>query len=199
MKDPPDNDELINLLRSQAEVFIGLAESLNLPGFGELAQTILTALQTNPTQARQIGEIAVANLQQAREAVLAGDRYSGGEPSLALQKFTTLTSDNLSLTDSTDVTNELPDKLSINSPSLSIVTTSLRSEIQELYKYFTIQGNKNVLLQPAIAKFYLKVIRYILGWFNHQKDIVEQELSLALLVPKSDVNNPVNYLENWLK
>jgi chemotaxis family two-component system sensor histidine kinase/response regulator PixL len=52
MKNPPDNAELINLLRSQAEVFIGLAESLNLPGFGELAQTILAALETNPTQAR---------------------------------------------------------------------------------------------------------------------------------------------------
>ncbi|NEU73106.1 hybrid sensor histidine kinase/response regulator [Hassallia byssoidea VB512170] len=199
IKDPPDNAELINLLRSQAEVFIGLAESLNLPGFGELAQTILVALEVNPTQARQIGEIAVADLQQAREAVLAGDRDRGGEPSLALQKFTTLADDNLSLTDLTDVTNELSDKSSINSPASSFVTTSLRSEIQELYKYFTIPGNNNVLLQPAVAKFYLKVIRYILGWFNHEKDIVEQELSLALLVPKSDVNNPVTYLENWLK
>lgn len=208
MKNPPDNAELINLLRSQAEVFIGLAESLNLPGFGELAQTILAALENNPTQARQIGEIAVADLQQAREAVLAGDRYSGGEPSLALQKFTTLASDNLSLTDLTNkaiddlqltgVTNELPDKSSfINSSAPSIVTTSLRSEIQELYKYFTQKAN-NTLLQPAVAKFYLKVIRYILGWFNHEKDIVEQELSLSLLVP-TDVENPVNYLENWLK
>ena len=198
IKDPSDNAELINLLRSQAEVFIGLAESLNLPGFEELAQTILAALETNPTQARQIGEIAVADLQQAREAILAGDRSRGGEPSLALQKFTTLAGDNLSLSDPTDVTNELLDKSSINSPSPSVVTISLRTEIQELYKYFTQQGN-NALLQPAVAKFYLKVIRYILGWFNHEKDIVEQELSLALLVPKSDINNPVNYLENWLK
>ncbi|MCV3212103.1 hybrid sensor histidine kinase/response regulator [Plectonema radiosum NIES-515] len=198
IKDPSDNAELINFLRSQAEVFIGLAESLNLPGFGELAQTILAALETNPTQARQVGEIAVADLQQAREAILAGDRSRGGEPSLALQKFTTLAGDKLSVTDSSDVKNELPDKSSINYPLSSVVTTSLRTEIQKLYKYFTQQGN-NPLLQPVVAKFYLKVIRYILGWFNHEKDIVEQELSLALLIPKSDVNNPVNYLENWLK
>jgi two-component system, chemotaxis family, sensor histidine kinase and response regulator PixL len=212
IKDPSDNAELINFLRSQAEVFIGLAESLNLPGFGELAQTILAALETNPTQARQVGEIAVADLQQAREAILAGDRSRGGEPSLALQKFTTLAGDKLSLPDLTDqaidelqltnITNqlaeELPDKSSINYPLSSVVTTSLRTEIKKLYKYFTQQGN-NPLLQPAVAKFYLKVIRYILGWFNHEKDIVEQELSLALLIPKSDVNNPVNYLENWLK
>lgn len=209
MKNPPDNAELINLLRSQAEVFVGLAESLNLPGFGELAQTIVAALENNPTQARQIGEIAVADLHQAREAVLAGDRSRGGEPSLALQKFTTLASDNLSLTDLTNkaiddlqltgVTNELPDKSSfINSSAPSIVTTSLRSKIQQLYKYFTQKANNNTLLQPAVAKFYLKVIRYIFGWFNHEKDIAEQELSLSLLVP-TNVENPVIYLENWLK
>lgn len=217
MKDPPNNDELINFLRSQAEVFIGLAESLNLPGFEELAQTILLALEANPTQARQIGEIAVIDLHNSREAVLGGDRSRGGEPSIALQKLTIFAGDNLLLTDladktieelqPTNVTNELSQELpqsvitsEQNYIDPSVITTSLRSEIQELYKYFTQSGNNiNAPLQPAVAKFYLKVIRYIFGWFNHEMDIAEQELGLALLVPNSEVENPEKYLEKWLK
>jgi chemotaxis family two-component system sensor histidine kinase/response regulator PixL len=38
-------------------------------------------------------------LHQAREAVLAGDRYSGGEPSLALQNFARQNRQNFSTVD----------------------------------------------------------------------------------------------------
>ncbi|MBD2604152.1 hybrid sensor histidine kinase/response regulator [Scytonema hofmannii FACHB-248] len=197
IKNPPDDTEFINFLRSEAEVFLGLAESLNLPGLVELAQTILTALEVNPTQVQQIAEIALADLQQSQEAVLGGDRTRGGEPSPALQKLSLLANvtDELSLspTDQSSVT------FATNSPTTSVAITPLRSEIQELYKFLTQKDNKkNKPLQPAEAKFYLKVIRYILGWFNHKLEIPEKELCLALLIPKSEVENPVTYLENWL-
>lgn len=66
-----DDTELIDFFSSQLDVFLGLAESLNLPGFGEIAQTALTALQTNPNQVRQIIEIAHADLEQAQCNILA--------------------------------------------------------------------------------------------------------------------------------
>ncbi|BAU64501.1 CheA signal transduction histidine kinase [Stanieria sp. NIES-3757] len=71
-------------LQSQAEIFLGLAESLELPGFGEIAKTILAAIQQYPERAEEIAQSAIANLRQAQQQVLNGDRARGGEPSEAL-------------------------------------------------------------------------------------------------------------------
>lgn len=81
------SEQVATTLRVQAEVFFGLAESLNLPGFGAIAQTALTALDNYPNQAMVVGYVALANFQEARKAVLEGDRTQGGEVSLALQKL----------------------------------------------------------------------------------------------------------------
>ncbi|GAB4526982.1 MAG: hypothetical protein Tsb0014_07410 [Pleurocapsa sp.] len=82
-----DNNTIAEVLRSQAEIFQGLAESLNLPGLGEIATTIINALDTNPNQAAEITQAAIANFQQAQKQVMEGDRDRGGEPSPELQKF----------------------------------------------------------------------------------------------------------------
>ena len=73
-------------LEAQAEIFLGLAESLNLPGFGAIAQAAITALAKHPDQAVTIAQAALADFQQGQAAVLAGDRTSGGKP-IALQEL----------------------------------------------------------------------------------------------------------------
>ncbi|BAY97760.1 CheA signal transduction histidine kinase [Tolypothrix tenuis PCC 7101] len=176
-----DSTEIANLLREQAEIFIGLAESLNLPGFGAIAQTILAALTANPDQAYRIAEAALANLQQAQAAVLAGDRTSGGEPSLALQSLANL------------ATHELN---TVN--NLSIDHNDLQTQIKQLYKFLITSGNlKKQPLTPAQAKFYIQVIRYIFGWFNHYRQIPQEDLSLSLLVAPED-EDLLTYIEHWL-
>jgi chemotaxis family two-component system sensor histidine kinase/response regulator PixL len=160
VNNPPNNDDFIELLQSQAEVFFGLAESLNLPGLGEISQTILSALQANPAQVQQIAEIALADLQQAQKLVLEGDRTFGGEASPGLQKLATVAN------------NELSKELQIN---LSADTFIVNEE--EFYQFLTTSDNtKNESVKPTTAKFYLKVIRYIFGWFNHESQIPEAEL-----------------------
>ena len=84
-----DAEALADLLQSQAEVFIGLAESLDLPGFGAIAQATLTALAQSPDQVLALAPVALANYTEAQAAVLAGDRDQGGAPSAALQQFCT--------------------------------------------------------------------------------------------------------------
>ncbi|MFN6540423.1 MAG: response regulator [Nostoc sp. EkiNYC01] len=182
INNPPNKAEFIDFLQSQAEVFLGLAESLNLPGLGEISQTILSALQVNPTQVQQIAEIALADLQQAQKLVLAGDRTSGGQASQSLQQFTTLPN------------NQVSGELESNSSSESFILNE-----QEFYQFLTTsENNKNESVKPTTAKFYLKVIRYILGWFNHQMEIPKSELNLTLLVPTLPTKNLLNYIENWL-
>ncbi|MBD2387157.1 hybrid sensor histidine kinase/response regulator [Cylindrospermum sp. FACHB-282] len=184
INNPPDNAEFVNFLRSQAEVFLGLAQSLGLPGLGEIAQTLMAALAANPSQVLQIAEITLADLQQAHTAVLAGDRTNGGTPSASWQTLTT------------SAINEL----SITPVSTKSFATTFLSNTADFYKFLTIPGKiKNEPIKPANAKFYLKVIRYIFGWFNHYMEIPESQLSLTLLIPQAELENPVNYVENWLK
>lgn len=80
----PDIRKVTTMLQEQASVFVGLAESLGLPGFGAIAQTTITALEAHPDQAVTIAQIALADFQRAKAAVLGGDRDRGGEPTKAL-------------------------------------------------------------------------------------------------------------------
>lgn len=81
-------ENIKEVLQSQAEIFLALSESLNLSGLGDIAQTILTALEVNPDRVKEITQAAIANLKQAQQQVIEGDRERGGEPSAELQQFT---------------------------------------------------------------------------------------------------------------
>lgn len=83
----PTVESITLLLQEQAAVFMGLGESLGLPGFGAIASTTLAALNQHPDEAINIARLALADFEQAQKAVLNGDRTSGGEPSLALQQL----------------------------------------------------------------------------------------------------------------
>ncbi|MBI4782263.1 MAG: hybrid sensor histidine kinase/response regulator [Oscillatoriophycideae cyanobacterium NC_groundwater_1537_Pr4_S-0.65um_50_18] len=78
---------LLKHLQSEAEVFLGLAESLQLKGFGEIAQTTLAALTAHPDQVQQIATLALADFRQGQAAVLRGDRTQGGTASQPLKQL----------------------------------------------------------------------------------------------------------------
>ncbi len=207
LKNPPESNEVATFLRTQAEVFTGLSESLNLPGFGEITQAILAALDANPSQALEIAQIANRDLQEAREAVLAGDRERGGEASLELLAFSQpveINSQNESAEELSVLEPHLvqDEDISIYSTTESLtkesVSKSLIDEIEQLYEFLTIGNLDNEPLNPQSAKFHLKVIRFILGWFNHELNIPEDKLSLSLIIPLNNPDNLVEYLENWL-
>ncbi|MDY6805557.1 MAG: chemotaxis protein CheA, partial [Cyanobacteriota bacterium] len=86
-------EQIADVLRSQAEVFVGLAESLNLSGFLAISNQTLAALDARPKEGVKIAKVAFADWKKAREAVLKGDRSVGGEPSVALQKLAGLATD----------------------------------------------------------------------------------------------------------
>jgi two-component system, chemotaxis family, sensor histidine kinase and response regulator PixL len=81
------NQQVTETLTTHAEVFVGLAESLNLPGFGAIAETTLKALQQNPEKTIEIAQAALADFRQGQIAVLGGDRTRGGEVSAALKQL----------------------------------------------------------------------------------------------------------------
>ena len=204
LKNPPAPDEFAEFLRAEAEVFHGLSESLNLPGFGEIAQATITALEINPDKALKIGEVVLSDLQKAKAAILDGDRTRGGEASPALISFTQeLIGEQPTTPDipNPDTALELPisseENTDLPTPNISFSSLSLREQIEELYKFLTQNIDINQKqLKPKKAKFYLKVIRCILGWFNHELDIPSQELSLSLLIPNHNPESSIESLEN---
>ncbi|MCU0534692.1 MAG: hybrid sensor histidine kinase/response regulator [Hydrococcus sp. Prado102] len=80
----PQDYEVAGELRAQAEVFVGFAQMLGLPGFEEIARVALQALDRHPDKILQITQLARADWQIGREQVLAGDRDRGGNPSIQL-------------------------------------------------------------------------------------------------------------------
>lgn len=83
----PQGQEVVGELRAQAEVFTGIAELLNLPGFGAIAQTALAALEAHPEEALRITQLALADFEVGRQAVIAGDRTQGGTVCAALSEL----------------------------------------------------------------------------------------------------------------
>lgn len=83
--------EIQNALTSQAEVFLGLAELLNLPGFKSITEKVQRAILNHPDQMVLIGQIALQNWQEScRQVLHHGDRQQGGSPSSALVELGTV-------------------------------------------------------------------------------------------------------------
>ncbi len=83
----PNQQELVGEIRAQAEVFVGVGELVNLPGWVTIAKALLAALQQSPDRARELAEVAIIDLKTAQKLVLDGDRTHGGEPSAALLSY----------------------------------------------------------------------------------------------------------------
>ncbi|WP_017327736.1 response regulator [Synechococcus sp. PCC 7336] len=79
-----DSCELGQILPVQCEVFAGLAESLGLTGFEAIAHTTLAALNCHPDRVAEIARLALTDFRAGQQAVLQGDRDSGGQPSESL-------------------------------------------------------------------------------------------------------------------
>ncbi len=176
-----DSREIAQKLREQGEVFIGLGESLGLPGFCAIAQTTLSALENAPDQVIKIAEVALANLRAGREAVLAGDREQGGEVSSHLQSLA-----NPSISD-------FQGSLSLVNPPAD--TAPFKEELVAL-ELFLDQKK----LPQNVVQTYLETIHFILGWFHLHQNIPQNSLSFSTLIPQTlDLRDQLNYLQTWLK
>lgn len=83
----PDTEQVAGEVRAQAEVFYGVGQLVNLPGFVAIAKATLDALIQHPQNFLLIGHIALADFRAAQTVILEGDRVQGGTPSPALLSF----------------------------------------------------------------------------------------------------------------
>ncbi len=82
--DNPEQFDVARELKEQLEVLGGFAELFTLPGFSEIIDLGVIAIANSPQRALEITQVLVRDCQQARTAILEGDRERGGEVSPAL-------------------------------------------------------------------------------------------------------------------
>jgi two-component system, chemotaxis family, sensor histidine kinase and response regulator PixL len=85
-----DAVQIKEILSGQAEFFLELGASYELPGIEEIANATKAALAIHPQPERviAIATASLANFQVAREQILAGDRAKGGGTSAQLAFWT---------------------------------------------------------------------------------------------------------------
>ena len=83
----PNKTELTSSLLANLEVLVELAESFQLLGFVEIAETAIVAVQVNPEEVLTIAQTVIEDLKRGQQQVIAGDRDRGGEPSPRLQQL----------------------------------------------------------------------------------------------------------------
>ena len=84
----PRSLDVIEDIKTQAEVFASLGEMLNLPDFVAIANTTLKALQVNPHALVTIGQLALADFRTVQKAVLSDQHQQLINPNEALVKLT---------------------------------------------------------------------------------------------------------------
>lgn len=87
----PENYQVAGELRAQAEVFCGFAELLNQPEFGAIATCAIAALDACPECALEIIQLAIADFELCRQAILAEDLPIKVSPAAALVAFANIT------------------------------------------------------------------------------------------------------------
>lgn len=91
----PQEYEVAAELQAQIEVFAGFAEILDQPEFSAIAQTALTALNSDHHHALEIAQLALNDFEAVRKAVLSGAKNAsllGQYPSSALRELVTVSS-----------------------------------------------------------------------------------------------------------
>jgi two-component system, chemotaxis family, sensor histidine kinase and response regulator PixL len=83
----PDDRLVLGEIHAQAEVFVGVGQLVNVPGFVSIAQATIAALDAQPDAALEIGAIALEEFKTSQAGVLDKTALDGGAPSEVLLQF----------------------------------------------------------------------------------------------------------------
>ncbi|MDY6937764.1 MAG: response regulator [Cyanobacteriota bacterium] len=179
--------QIVTQFKAQAEVFIGLAQSLSLPGWGEIAEAVLSAFTAAPDRALEIAPVALADLARGQQQVLEGDRTSGGKPSAALVQLS---------------------GAKVAPPEVAEAEdTTLARELKEFEEFLASDRYSNQPAKPEVRRFFLRVMPAIARWFEYDRQIPPEKFGLEVAVPKlelEELKNPqitsqtLRYIKNWV-
>jgi two-component system, chemotaxis family, sensor histidine kinase and response regulator PixL len=184
-----DSETIATQFQAQSEVFLGLAESLNLPGWGQIAQAVLRSIADHRDHILEIADLALADFQAGQARVLQGDRTIGGEPSAALLKWAG--NPNVDATPT----------------ALIALTLPLERELEDFQIFLQSDRYGQHPAKPAVGDFFLKAMRYIAQWFSQERELPLEEFRIEFAVPKIELyeredrelfTETLNYIKDWV-
>ncbi len=198
----PQQYQVAGELRAQAEVFAGFAEFLNVPGFGAIANLALQALDAHPDRAVEITQLALADFERSRTAVLSGNyahETDATDALIALADPTTITPSTIALADATSLGSALQVNLSQTippfyvhqvesptSPSLSVRVDSERLESMNNLVGELVISREGLFLQNEQILGGLRNLRQRFDWFQRQINDLRQLCDQMLATPEGD-------------
>lgn len=184
-----DVKTIASQLQAQSEVFLGLAESLNLPGWGQISQAVLRSLAQHPHRVLEIADLALADFQAGQARVLQGDRTQGGSPSAKLLEWA-----------------GHPSPEPTPTASLSL-TLPLEQELENFQVFLQSDLYGKHPAKPATREFFLRSIRYIAQWFAIDRELALEDFRLEFAVPKIELyerqdrellTETLSYIKEWV-
>jgi two-component system, chemotaxis family, sensor histidine kinase and response regulator PixL len=184
-----DPQKIATQFQAQSEVFLGLAESLNLPGWGQIAQAVLRSIAEHRDRVLEIADIALADFQAGQARVLQGDRTTGGEPSAKLLEWAG--NPQLETTPSAAISFTLP----------------LDRELEDFQIFLQSDRYGKHPAKPTTRDFFLRAIRYIAQWFAIERELAVEDFRLEFAVPKIELyerqdrelfTETLNYIKDWV-
>jgi two-component system, chemotaxis family, sensor histidine kinase and response regulator PixL len=184
-----DPQKIATQFQAQSEVFLGLAESLNLPGWGQIAQAVLRSIAEHRDRVLEIADIALADFKAGQARVLQGDRTTGGEPSVKLLEWAG--NPKLETTPSAAISFTLP----------------LDRELEDFQIFLQSDSYGKHPAKPTTRDFFLRAIRYIAQWFAIERELAVEDFRLEFAVPKIELyerqdrelfTETLNYIKDWV-
>ncbi len=201
-------------LQSHAEVGIGLAESLELPGFLAIEEAIIAAIEHHPDRIESIAQLALENLQQAQAQVLAGDRTQGGDllPDLAAlaQNQSTAIAIPPTVESDRDPDLEADSQVALAGATVAAILPEIPShqnsivvageaELPAFIEFLTgDRFRKRYPLSADTQYLFDRVIHLAWDWFRHEIQTPPAELKLEVLVTAEGLAD-LDYIHHWIE
>jgi two-component system, chemotaxis family, sensor histidine kinase and response regulator PixL len=203
--------EIQECVQNTTEIFIGLAESFELPGFLAINQRIDEVIVLYPELLAQIASLALMNLQQAQSEVLAGDRTIGGTISPDLANLIASDLDRVE-EDSFTTDSQMMDSIELAQNIAPVTDLAIFAPVDEIltiasgeaelpgFRAFLIgdKFRKRQELSSDTQDLFDRLIRLCWDWFRCNIDTHESELNLELLVMTEGLAD-LDYIDRWIE
>ncbi len=172
-------------LRRAADIGSSLAESFELPGFLAIDLAIIAALDNHPDRVIEIARLALADLQQGRAAVLAGDRTVGGTVSADLAQLAQIHAVELDVV--------------IDEPEVEIdISPSGVAELPAFQAFLSgDRFRKRHEFSTDNQHLFDRIVRLCWDWFRHEIQLPPAQLNLEILVATEGLAD-LDYIHHWI-
>jgi two-component system, chemotaxis family, sensor histidine kinase and response regulator PixL len=177
--DTQDAKTIRQCLQAKLELSIGLAESVELPGFLAVCTALNTAIDLHPERILEIAQLAIVQWQNSIDLVLAGDRTEGGKLTPALSAL-------------------------IKEQAISVqaapapITPPPATNLEDFIAFLSSSSFRSRHpIDTHTQELFGKAIELCWDWFAQSLGLTSAQLTLDLLITDDGIAD-LDYTEHWI-